>query len=128
MSICRLKIWMMVLICSLGISIQGNAQNVSEAQRSFKRNTATVIFSSLGGGILGLSTLSFYGRPQEHTDNITMGVGLGLIAGMVYIFADSAAEARREVRDIWIPEPNLQQKIARNFKLEVTLFSIGFTY
>ncbi len=128
MSICRLKIWMMIFACSFGLSVQGNAQNVNEAQRNFKRNTATVIFSSLGGGILGLSTLSFYGRPQEHTDNITMGVGLGLIAGIIYIFADSAAESRREVRDIWIPNPDLQRKMAGSSKVEVTLFSMGFTY
>lgn len=64
-----------------------SAQNVNQAQsvKNFRRNTAAVIFSSIGGAVLGLSTLSFYGRPQEHTDNITLGAALGLIGGLVYV-------------------------------------------
>lgn len=81
------------------------AQNVSSSQRVFKRNAATVIFASLGGGILGLSTLSFYGKPQEHTNNITMGVGVGLIAGLVYVIMNTE-EQQREVKSPWIPERN----------------------
>ncbi len=50
-----------------------------------KRNVARVLFSTLGGAILGLSTLSFYGEPQEHTANITTGALLGLIAGGGYV-------------------------------------------
>ncbi len=62
-------------------------QNVSQAQQAKKlrRNTAVVIFSSIGGAVLGLSTLSFYGRPQEHTDNITLGAAIGVIAGLTYV-------------------------------------------
>lgn len=56
---------------------------------AIKRNTATILFASIGGGILGLSTLSFYGRPQEHTDNITAGVVLGLAAGVGYLVYQS---------------------------------------
>jgi hypothetical protein len=54
-----------------------------------KRTTATVLFTSIGGGVLGLSTLSFYGKPQEHTDNITIGVLLGLITGVGYVVYDN---------------------------------------
>lgn len=62
--------------------------SVSSAQqnsRNVKRGVATVLFSTLGGAILGLSTLSFYGEPQEHTDNIMTGALVGLIAGSGYL-------------------------------------------
>lgn len=67
---------------------------VSKAQESvagpFKEKMATVMFCSLGGAVLGLSTLSFYGEPQKHIGNIYSGVALGFIAGLVYVTYDSA--------------------------------------
>lgn len=53
--------------------------------KKIRRATAAVIFSSLGGAVLGLSTLSFYGEPQEHTSNITNGALLGFVAGLGYV-------------------------------------------
>jgi hypothetical protein len=52
---------------------------------NWRRNTAIVLFSGIGGSLLGLSTLSFYGRPQEHTNNITIGALLGVIGGIGYV-------------------------------------------
>ena len=118
-----------ILICSIMCWTSSSlAQNVNHTQRTFKRNAATVIFASLGGGILGLSTLSFYGQPQEHTNNITMGVGAGLIAGLVYVFLNEE-ETQREVKSPWIPETNFtrvaQQTVIPKsqiiFKLNYTL-------
>ena len=71
-----------IIIFALGAA---NAQS----QSVFKRTTATILFSSIGGGVLGLSTLSFYGKPQEHTDNITTGVLIGFIAGLSYVLYDN---------------------------------------
>lgn len=52
--------------------------------RMVKRHVATVLFSTLGGAVLGLSTLPFYGEPQEHTDNISVGALIGFVAGAGY--------------------------------------------
>lgn len=80
-----------IIICLiLFLSSFGWAQaNVSSSP--FKRTTATILFASIGGGILGLSTLSFYGKPQEHTDNITTGVLLGFLMGVGYVVYESAS-------------------------------------
>ncbi len=53
---------------------------------NLRRNAATIIFCGLGGAVLGLSTLSFYGKPQEHLGNIYLGLGAGLIAGGGYVY------------------------------------------
>jgi hypothetical protein len=74
-----------VLLSVLAIS----PSTYSQSQSSFKRTTATILFASIGGGVLGLSTLSFYGKPQEHTDNITTGVLIGFIAGLSYVMYDT---------------------------------------
>ena len=52
------------------------AQGVNQAQPAMsgpRKQLATIIFAGLGGAILGLSTLSFYGRPQDHLENIALG-------------------------------------------------------
>lgn len=77
------------LILAVSLLLIGS---LSQAQsgKSVKRGVATVLFSTLGGAILGLSTLSFYGDPEEHTGNITTGALLGAIAGAGYIAYDSS--------------------------------------
>lgn len=55
-----------------------------------RRQLATIVFSGLGGAVLGLSTLSFYGRPQEKLSNIAIGFALGVIAGTVFVTYKSA--------------------------------------
>ncbi|OYZ24672.1 MAG: hypothetical protein B7Y39_00400 [Bdellovibrio sp. 28-41-41] len=82
----------------------------AQSQSTFKRTTATILFSSIGGGILGLSTLSFYGKPQEHTDNITNGVLIGLIAGVSYVLYDNY-DQRSAANDNRLPQKLQQQAL-----------------
>jgi hypothetical protein len=46
---------------------------------------ATIVIMGLAGGILGLSTLSFYGRPQDYLSNIAIGFAIGVTAGTIYV-------------------------------------------
>jgi hypothetical protein len=50
-----------------------------------RRQLATIIFAGLGGAVLGLSTLSFYGRPQDQLANIAIGFAGGVIVGTTYV-------------------------------------------
>lgn len=43
----------------------------------------TVAFSTLGGAVLGASTLPFYEDPGDHTKNIFYGAALGAVAGVL---------------------------------------------
>ena len=52
----------------------------------------TILLSGLVGGILGLSTLSFYSEPQDNIRNIFFGAGAGMIIatlGMTFSVATS---------------------------------------
>jgi hypothetical protein len=62
---------------------------------SFRRGIATVILCGVGGAVLGISTLSFYGGPQNHVSNITTGLVLGLIGGGTYL-GMQASDASKE--------------------------------
>lgn len=50
-----------------------------------RKQLATIVFAGLGGAILGLSTLSFYGRPQEKLNNIAIGFAFGIMAGTALV-------------------------------------------
>ncbi len=67
-----------------------------------RKQLATIIFSGLAGAILGLSTLSFHGRPQDHLSNIAVGFAIGTIAGTVYT-TYKAANAPRQYYDYSTP-------------------------
>jgi uncharacterized membrane protein YebE (DUF533 family) len=73
----------------VGVSPQTFAQKSTDGSTKSeltgtRKQVATIIFSGLAGALLGLSTLSFYGRPQEHLKNIGIGAAVGIISGTVY--------------------------------------------
>lgn len=84
-----------------------------QAQRSefqgARRHVATVIFCGLGGAVLGLSTLSFYGQPQEHTGNIYTGLAVGLVLGTAYVLSvDTNMESLSATSSFHRTKPQLQ--------------------
>ena len=78
-----------VLVFSV-FSTQAAAQEEIRKRSGPRRQLATIVFAGLGGAILGLSTLSFYGRPQEKLQNIAIGFAAGVIAGTTYVTFRSA--------------------------------------
>lgn len=70
------------------------AQGQSYQPQGPKRQLATIIFAGLGGAVLGLSTLSFYGRPQDKLNNIAIGFAVGVISGTVYTTYKTATQPR----------------------------------
>ena len=57
-----------------------------------RRQLATIIFSGLAGAILGLSTLSFFGCPQDKLSNIAIGFAVGIIVGTSYTTYKTATQ------------------------------------
>lgn len=68
----------------------GRSQATPAAAQKWRRNTAVILFSGIGGGLLGLSTLSFYGDPKEHTGNINLGALLGVLGGVGYVIYENS--------------------------------------
>jgi hypothetical protein len=97
----------------------------AEAQVSsmtgIRRNFAIVAFAGIGGAVLGLSTLSFYGTPQDHVANITTGFFLGLAGGAVYVVANSSSSNSRTSSDSFslIDNSRARQKVAKGFLLPI---------
>lgn len=81
--LCLMAITFLLAIC--GWNQDAVAAERNEDFLGVRRNTATVIFCGLGGAVLGLSTLSFYGKPADHTGNIYAGLAIGMVAGLTYV-------------------------------------------
>jgi hypothetical protein len=80
-------IFIVTLVSSMAFGQQEETRRRSSGPR---RQLATIVFAGLGGAILGLSTLSFYGRPQDELANIAIGFAVGVIAGTAYVTFKSA--------------------------------------
>lgn len=63
----------------------------SESPLEAREAVGTILVSGLLGGILGLSTLSFYKKPQDHVRNITLGAAAGVLISIVYITVEAAS-------------------------------------
>lgn len=83
----NLKKLVMIILCIQLTCLTGFAQqNQNGIEPSgTRKQIAGIVFSGLAGAVLGLSTLSFYGRPQDRLSNIAVGFALGIIAGSVFI-------------------------------------------
>ena len=63
----------------------GESEQKAKGMGGPRKQLATIIFAGLGGALMGLSTLSFYGRPQDYLVNIPIGCAIGVIAGTAYV-------------------------------------------
>lgn len=89
-----IKKWLLILIMTLS-SFSCFAQSQEGGSSAItkygpRRQIATIVYMGLGGAVLGLSTLSFYGRPQDKLTNIPIGFGVGVIIGAVYMTYQAA--------------------------------------
>lgn len=80
-----MKRFLFIILAVSFLHMPSYAQSNSSNIKSVRRGIATVMFASLAGAVLGLSTLSFYGEPQEHISNIWLGMGIGAIAGGILV-------------------------------------------
>ncbi|MGE0761898.1 MAG: hypothetical protein AB7N80_01340 [Bdellovibrionales bacterium] len=92
-----------VLILCLSLAVlmpvapaYGQPADAQSSSRNFgpRKQIAVIIFAGLAGAILGLSTLSFYGRPQDKLANIPVGAAIGIIIGTTYSTYKTATDGR----------------------------------
>jgi len=73
-----------------------------------RKHLTTIVMAGLAGAILGLSTLSFYGRPQDRLANVPAGFAAGIIIGATYTTYKAATEPReflsKSQQDLQQPE------------------------
>lgn len=82
---------MSMLFFSIATFSQFSIAQTSAAPNQIRRSVATIMFAGLAGAVLGMSTLSFYGEPQEHINNIWLGLALGAMGGTAYVLNQSRA-------------------------------------
>ena len=76
-----------------------------------RKQLATIIFAGLGGAVLGLSTLSFYGRPQDNLSNIAIGFALGVITGTVIVTYRAATNPAEFYGTQYRPDDSFEKSI-----------------
>ncbi len=82
-----------------------------------KRKFSTVALCGVGGAVLGLSTLSFYGEPQEHFSNVWTGLIVGLVAGTAFVITqkDPSKESYGQLTPKkYFPEEYKKTSVSKN--------------
>ncbi len=74
-----------------------------------RKQLATIIFAGLGGSVLGLSTLSFYGRPQDNLANIAVGFAVGVISGTILVTFRAATNPAEFYGTQYRPDESISQ-------------------
>ncbi len=87
-----------------------------------KGKVARIMFAGLGGAVFGVSTLSFYDRPQNHLSNVAVGTIIGLLIGSAYVTSESWESPDHEYSNV----PS--QKNINFSKLNSTQVSFNFSF
>lgn len=109
-----MKKFLAVLACVLFLAQFSGAQTSTQSGLvGFRRGLATVMFAGLGGAVLGLSTLSFYGEPQDHIGNIWTGLTIGALAGGAYTISQTQSQYSNATALEYTPprQPRAQQSL-----------------
>lgn len=93
-----------------------------------RRQLATILFAGLGGFVLGLSTLSFYGRPQDKLQNLGIGFAVGIIAGTVYVTYKAANNPQELYGKDYLPELEKMSQAQQSRTLAPTPLSASYTF
>jgi hypothetical protein len=101
-----------LIVCVTSISFAQDSSNNNNAVKKGgpRRQLATILFMGLGGAVLGLSTLSFYGQPQNYLGNIGIGFAAGVIVGTIYVTYKSATTHDYSDDSSQYIEPQPEQK------------------
>ena len=114
-----------VLICFfLIVSFQPSQAQEDEQQQTVvekygpRRQISTIVYMGLAGAVLGLSTLSFYGRPQDHLTNIPIGFGVGVVVGTIYMTYQAATDPDEFYRETQYQyEPKFSKPWPQEFRM-----------
>ena len=99
MLLMKKMISILTVFCLMAMVPQAGAQGIRDADaelsaRGPRKQLGTIVFAGLAGAILGLSTLSFYGRPQDKLSNIALGFAFGVITGAVFTTYKAATDPK----------------------------------
>ena len=83
-----------ILVLNISIGHAAEGDQSSDIMKESVLDVSTVAATTLGGAVLGLSTLSFVAEPKEHLKNIVVGGAIGLIIGVVYVAVQKATESQ----------------------------------
>lgn len=85
----------MLLVASFSLpAFAQKNKSMANASEGPRKHLSTIVFAGVAGAVLGLSTLSFYGRPQEKLSHIAIGAAIGIIGGAMYTTFKAATEPK----------------------------------
>lgn len=103
-------------VSSRQLEEENEESEVVEVETAFqpKSQISTILYTGLVGGVLGLSTLSFYRRPQDRLSHIAIGFGAGIILGAIWVTWTAA----RSPKDNYQYETDIEYEYEEESRLQ----------
>jgi hypothetical protein len=109
-------------------STQGYSQsNTSRSSGGPRSQLSKIFVAGLAGSVLGLSTLSFYGKPQKHLENIAYGFAAGVLVGVIFVTYETTQNPQSLAIDE-IPEIQNQRKFIEQESASYQLLSYSMDF
>ncbi len=83
-----------LVFCTLGAQAAPKDADNALVTTGPRKHLGTIVLAGIAGAVLGLSTLSFYGRPQDKLSNIAVGAAVGIIGGAMFTTYKAASEPK----------------------------------
>lgn len=120
---------LIVFVVSSTAFAQNTNTNTNKTLIGPKKQLTMIFLAGLGGAVLGLSTLSFHGRPQDHLGNIAIGFAIGVVFGTVYVTYNTATKPKEYLGKMLDPTyMNFTQRGSVDYRSTPQLASYTFTF
>lgn len=107
------------MLSALGFVLESTAPQ-AHADSKWKDALITVGIGTAAGSALGLSTIPFYGYPEDHLGNALIGAGVGLVAGVgVAIYLLTTSESGGDAAHGPVSEERRFQGSARQTEISI---------
>lgn len=94
-----------------------------------KKQLTMIFLAGLSGAVLGLSTLSFYGKPQQHLGNIAIGFAIGAVFGTIFVTYNTATKPKEYLSEFQNPTyMNPTSRANLDFRSAPTFATYTFTF
>ena len=94
-----------------------------------------VLGAGVAGAVIGLSTLSFVDKPNDHLKNISIGGAIGIVLGVGIAIANQASKSQSVITESTPPDSNSfesltrldfsNQRVAKNYLIMPT---VGYNF
>ena len=120
------KITIVMLLAAFFVMQISKGLVYAHSDDSLRDVVADSLYGGVAGALVGVATLAFVGEPGDHTSNIKVGAGIGMILGTIYgTMKVSRSVAKWEDGKMIVGLPAIQLDLGTSTEKNVPLWKLN---